>query len=44
MPLLGKLPGYIGAKLEGVTFCFPTVTCILLSGIGSLILYLISRC
>lgn len=43
IPFLGKLPGDISIEREGLSFHFPIVTCLVLSVIGSLILYLISR-
>lgn len=38
---IGKLPGDIVVKKENFTFYFPIVTCIVLSVIISLILYVI---
>lgn len=43
MPLLGKLPGDILIKKENVTFYFPVVTCILISLLLSLVMYLIRK-
>jgi len=37
---LGRLPGDIVVEKENVKFYFPIVTCILISLVGSLILYL----
>jgi len=39
---LGKLPGDISYKSKSVSFYFPVVTCILLSALATLILWLIS--
>lgn len=38
---LGRLPGDIRIESDNVRFYFPIVTCLLISVIGSLILYLI---
>jgi hypothetical protein len=43
IPWLGKLPGDISYKGEKFTFYFPLGTCILLSIILSLILYLFRK-
>jgi hypothetical protein len=43
IPWLGKLPGDITYRGERFTFYFPLATCILLSVILSLILYLFRR-
>lgn len=43
IPWLGKLPGDITYKREGFTFYFPLGTCILLSIILTLILYLFRK-
>jgi hypothetical protein len=40
---LGKLPGDIVHRGEHTTFYFPIVTCLLLSAIFSMILWLFSR-
>lgn len=40
---LGRLPGDILIKRDNVTFYFPLATSILISVIGSLILYLLFR-
>ena len=40
---LGRLPGDIVWKGKNTTFYFPVVTCLLLSIIASLILWLINR-
>ena len=41
VPFLGKLPGDIMIQKKGFTFYFPITTCIILSILLSLILYLI---
>jgi hypothetical protein len=43
IPLLGKLPGDIHIEKKNFSFHFPITTCILLSVVISLILYLISK-
>ena len=43
IPWLGKLPGDITYKGKGFTFYFPLGTCILLSILFSLILYLFRK-
>jgi len=43
IPWLGKLPGDITYKGKGFTFYFPLGTCILLSIVLSLILYLFRK-
>ena len=43
IPFLGKLPGDIHIEKKNFSFHFPIVTCILLSVIVSLILYLINK-
>jgi len=40
---LGRLPGDIRWQGKGTTFYFPVVTCLLLSIMGSLILWLLNR-
>jgi hypothetical protein len=40
---LGRLPGDIQWRGKNTTFYFPLMTCILISLIGSLILWLINR-
>jgi hypothetical protein len=40
---LGRLPGDIRWQGKGTTFYFPVVTCLLLSILGSLILWLLNR-
>jgi hypothetical protein len=43
IPWLGKLPGDITYQGKGFTFYFPLATCILLSLVLSLILYLLRK-
>lgn len=43
IPFLGKLPGDIHIEKKNFSFHFPITTCILLSVIISLMLYLISK-
>ena len=43
IPWLGKLPGDISYQGKGFTFYFPLATCILLSVVLSLILYLFRK-
>jgi len=43
IPFLGKLPGDIHIEKKNFSFYFPITTCILLSVIFSLLLYLISK-
>ena len=43
IPGVGKLPGDILIKKENFTFYFPLATCLLISAILSLILYLWNR-
>lgn len=40
---LGRLPGDIRYQSKGTTFYFPVVTCLLLSILGSLLLWLYNR-
>jgi len=40
---LGKLPGDIHIKKEGISFYFPITSCIIVSLVISLILYLLRR-
>jgi hypothetical protein len=40
---LGRLPGDIKWQGKGTTFYFPVVSCILLSILGSLLLWLVNR-
>lgn len=41
LQFLGRLPGDIRVERENMSFYFPVVTCILISVVGSLILYLV---
>ncbi|HWP56919.1 MAG TPA: DUF2905 domain-containing protein [Candidatus Acidoferrales bacterium] len=43
IPWLGQLPGDIYVKRDNFTFYFPLTTCILISLILSLVLYLFRR-
>ncbi len=43
IPWLGRLPGDIYYKGEHVTFYFPLVTCLLISAVLSLLVYLFRR-
>jgi hypothetical protein len=43
IPWLGRLPGDITYQGKGFTFYFPLATCILLSLVLSLILYLLRK-
>ena len=43
LPPLGKLPGDIRIERPGSSFYFPITTCILLSAVMTLLLYLFSR-
>jgi len=43
IPWVGKLPGDILIKREGVTFYFPITTCILVSVILSFVLFIINK-
>ena len=40
---LGRLPGDIVVRREGFTFAFPIVTCLVLSVLASLLLWLLRR-
>jgi Protein of unknown function (DUF2905) len=40
---LGRLPGDIVLRRENVSFYFPIVTCLIVSAVGSLILWLMRR-
>ena len=40
---IGKLPGDICVKKNGNSFYFPVVTCIVISALASLVLYLLDR-
>jgi DUF2905 family protein len=43
IPWLGRLPGDISIKRENFTFYFPLATCILISVIISLLLWLLRK-
>jgi hypothetical protein len=43
VPWLGRLPGDITIRREGFTFYFPLATCLLVSAVVSLLLYLFRR-
>ena len=43
IPFLGRLPGDIRIEGNGFRVYFPLVTCLLVSAVGSLILWLFSR-
>jgi hypothetical protein len=43
LPWLGRLPGDIYIKKEGFSFFFPITSCILLSALISLLLWLLRR-
>lgn len=43
IPKIGRLPGDIVIKKENTTFYFPVVTCIILSVIGSIIMWILSK-
>ncbi|NVN98416.1 MAG: DUF2905 domain-containing protein [Geobacteraceae bacterium] len=43
LPWLGHLPGDINIKRENFSFHFPLTTCIIISAIISLLLYLFRR-
>ena len=43
IPFLGKLPGDIVIRNDGITFYFPVVTCLLVSVVLSLLVYLFRR-
>ncbi len=40
---LGRLPGDLVIQRENVTFYFPLVTCLILSALFSLVLWLVNR-
>lgn len=40
---LGRLPGDIIIRREGFSFYFPIVTCLVISALGTLILWLMRR-
>ena len=43
VPFLGRLPGDIHIERNGFSFHFPIVTCIVISVVASLVLWLISK-
>lgn len=43
IPFLGRLPGDIKIEKENFTFYFPLATCLLLSALVSVILWLVSK-
>ncbi len=43
IPWLGKLPGDIRVERENFSFYFPLVSCVLVSAVVSLILWLLRR-
>ena len=43
LPLLGRLPGDIRVENDHFKFYFPIATCLLLSIVGSILLWLISK-
>lgn len=43
MPFLGRLPGDIKMEGDHYRFYFPLATCLLLSVLGSLILWILSK-
>lgn len=43
IPKIGKLPGDIVIKTESTTFYFPVVTCIILSVVLSVIMWIVSK-
>lgn len=43
LPWLGHLPGDISYKSERFSFYFPLATCLLISAVVSLVLYLLRR-
>lgn len=43
LSFFGRLPGDIRVERENMTVYFPIVTCILISVVGSLLLYLFRR-
>ena len=43
IPWLGRLPGDIVIRREHFTFVFPLASCLVVSGVLSLILYLLRR-
>ena len=43
VPLLGRLPGDIKIESEHFKFYFPLASCLVLSAVGSLILWILSK-
>jgi Protein of unknown function (DUF2905) len=43
IPFLGRLPGDIRIQGDGFKFYFPLATCLLVSAVGSLILWILSK-
>ena len=43
IPFLGKLPGDLVMRRRNFTFYFPLTTCLLISGILSLIFFILSK-
>jgi hypothetical protein len=43
VPFLGRLPGDIRVEKPGGSFYFPLTTCLLLSALGSFVLWLLQR-
>lgn len=43
IPFLGKLPGDILIKKDGISFCFPIITFLVLSIVATLIINLVLR-
>ncbi|MCD6104010.1 MAG: DUF2905 domain-containing protein [Thermotogaceae bacterium] len=43
IPFLGKLPGDLVIRRRNFTFYFPLTTCLLISGILSLIFFILSK-
>jgi Protein of unknown function (DUF2905) len=43
IPLLGRLPGDIRVQGNGFKFYFPLATCLLVSAVGSFILWILSK-
>jgi uncharacterized protein HemY len=43
VPFLGKLPGDIFVKKENFTFYFPLTTCILVSVVLTIVMYLFNK-
>ena len=43
LPFVGRMPGDVLIRRKSFTFCFPLTTCILLSPLLSLVVWLLSR-